>query len=203
MHAVITGDIINSTKVDPKIWLPALKDVLNKAGSTPNEWEIYRGDSFQLFIKDPLLALTTAIQIKAAIKTIKTLDVRMAIGIGNIKHKSSKVTEANGSAFIYSGERFEGLKKEKLNLALRSDWPQFDRDINLFLKLALLIMDHWTESAAEMIKTSLENPNKAQSELGSIIGIKQNAVSSRLKRAAFEEISEMIQLYQIKLKEKL
>jgi len=203
MHAVITGDIINSTKVDPKIWLSVLKEVLNQSGSSPKEWEIYRGDSFQLFINDPLLALTTAIQIKAAIKTIKSLDVRMAIGIGNIKHKSGNVTEANGSVFIYSGERFEGLKKEKLNLAFKSDWPDFDRDINLFLKLALLIMDHWTENAAEMIKISLENPNKAQSELGSIIGIKQNAVSSRLKRAAFEEISEMIQLYQVKLKEKL
>lgn len=203
MHAVITGDIINSTKVDPKIWLPVLKNVLNQVGSSPREWEIYRGDSFQLFIKDPLLALTIAIQIKAAIKTIKSLDVRMAIGIGNIEHTSSQVTEANGPAFIYSGERFESLKKEKLNLVVKSDWPSFDRDINLFLKLALLIMDHWTESAAEMIKTSLENPNKAQSELGSIIGIKQNAVSSRLKRAAFEEISEMIQVYQIKLKEQL
>src|SRR5690554_1531637 len=203
MHAVITGDIINSTKVDPKIWLPILKEALNKTGNSPKEWEIYRGDSFQLYINDPLFALTIAIQIKAAIKTIKALDVRMAIGIGTIEHISNKVTEANGPAFIYSGERFEGLKKEKLNLVLRSDWPQFDQDINLFLKLALLIMDHWTESAAEMIKISLDNPNKAQSELGSLIGIKQNAVSSRLKRAAFEEISEMIEVYQLKLKRNL
>lgn len=201
MHAVITGDIINSTKVDPKIWLPILKDALNKNGSSPTQWEIYRGDSFQLFIKDPYEALTIAIQIKAAIKTIKTLDVRMAIGLGNIKHNSSKITESNGTAFIYSGERFESLKKEKLNLALKSDWPQFDTDINLFIKLALLIMDNWTESAAEMIKTTFENPDKLQSELGTIIGIKQNAVSSRLKRAAFEEISEMIRVYQLKLKE--
>src|SRR5690606_30124056 len=115
MHAVITGDIINSTKVDPKIWLPVLKNVLNQAGTSPKEWEIYRGDSFQLFIKDPLLALTIAIQIKAAIKTIKSLDVRMAVGIGNIEHTSNQVTEANGPAFIYSGERFESLKREKLN----------------------------------------------------------------------------------------
>jgi len=203
MHAVITGDIINSTQADPKTWLPVLKDALSKAGSSPKEWEIYRGDSFQLFVKDPLLALSIAIQIKAAIKTIKSLDVRMAIGIGHIKHTSAKITEANGQAFIYSGERFEGLKKEKLNLVIKSGWPEFDRDVNLFIKLALLIMDHWTENSAEMIKISLENPDKAQSELGAIIGIKQNAISSRLKRAAFEEISEMIEIYQLKLKDKL
>src|SRR3546814_10438607 len=71
-----------SSDLDPKIWLPVLKDVLNKAGSTSKEWEIYRGDSFQLFIKDPLLALTIAIQIKAAIKTIKSLEDRKSVGKG-------------------------------------------------------------------------------------------------------------------------
>jgi len=203
MLAVITGDIVNSSKVDPKIWLPVLKNVLNKIGSSPSEWEIYRGDSFQLLIRNPELALSHAIQIKASIKTIKSLDVRMAIGIGEINHSSRNITQSNGSAFIHSGEKFEGLKKEKLNLAIKSDWDDFDLDINLFLKLALLTMDHWTENAAEMVKTILENPDKAQSELGTIIGIKQNAVSSRLKRAAFDEIAEMTQLYQTKIKKQL
>jgi len=203
VFAVITGDIINSSKADPKIWLPILKEVLNKIGSSPKEWEIYRGDSFQVLIKNPKDALRIAIQIKASVKTIKSLDVRMSIGIGNVNHHSSNITESNGSAFIHSGEKFEVLKKEKVNLAIKSDWANFDRDINLFIRLALLTMDNWTEKAAEMIKIMFENPNKAQSELGSIIGIKQNAVSSRLKRAAYEEISEMTEVYQLKLEEKL
>src|SRR5690606_36288582 len=172
-------------------------------GSTPNEWEIYRGDSFQLIIKDPLIALNAAIQIKASIKSIKSLDVRIAIGIGDISHSSKNITESNGPAFIYSGEKFETLKQDKLNLAIKTNWNDFDRDVNVFFKLALLTMDHWTINAAEMMKIILENPNKAQSELGSLIGIKQNAVSNRLKRAAFDEISEMIQVYKLKLEEKL
>src|SRR5690606_20452593 len=129
--------------------------------------------------------------------------VRMSIGLGTINHHADQVTESNGTAFIHSGEKFEGLKKEKLNLAFESEWNDFNRDVNLFLKLALLTMNHWTETAAEMVKITLESPDKDQSELGSIIGIKQNAVSSRLKRAAFEEIQEMIRVYQLKLKEKL
>src|SRR5690606_38464016 len=115
MKAVITGDIVNSSKVNPDTWLPKLKDVLNLFGNTPNEWEIYRGDSFQLIIKDPLMALKAAILIKASIKSIKSLDIRMAIGIGDISHSSQRITESNGPAFIYSGEKFETLKQDKLN----------------------------------------------------------------------------------------
>src|SRR5690606_6221167 len=146
IYAVITGDIINSSKEDPDKWLPVLKEALNGFGSSPKEWEIYRGDSFQLLLKDPLIALQVAIQVKASIKTIKTLDVRMSIGLGTINHHADQITESNGTAFIHAGEKFEGLKKEKLNLAFESEWNEFNRDVNLFLKLALLTMDHWTEN---------------------------------------------------------
>ena len=58
MIAVITGDIINSKKSSPKLWLEALKTILNNYGSSPLVWEVYRGDSFQLEVnpKDALKA---------------------------------------------------------------------------------------------------------------------------------------------------
>ena len=48
--AIITGDIIDSRKVKPETWLPALKMALSTYGKEPKHWEIYRGDSFQLEI---------------------------------------------------------------------------------------------------------------------------------------------------------
>ena len=53
MTSVITGDIINSKNVEPKIWLPLLKDALNFLESDTRLWEIYRGDSFQIELKNP------------------------------------------------------------------------------------------------------------------------------------------------------
>ena len=113
MIAVITGDITDSKKIDPKIWLKPLKKELDNIGSSPKFWEIYRGDSFQLIISKPEDALTTAIKIKATLKAIQDIDARMAIGIGSRTHNAPKVTESNGSAFVHSGEKFEMLKKEK------------------------------------------------------------------------------------------
>lgn len=200
MICVITGDINNSKKTDPKVWLKTLKKELDKIGNSPKFWEIYRGDSFQVIIIHPEDALMIAIKIKAAIKSIPDVDVRMAIGIGKRTHNAPKVTESNGSAFVHSGEKFEMLKKEKQNLAIKSDWPAFDKEMNLFLKLSLIAMDNWTVNAAEIVKTTMENPGKLQEELGRIVGIKQNAISNRLKRAYFDEIMEVNDMYKLKLK---
>lgn len=201
MVAIITGDIINSSKVNTDKWLPLLKETLKYFGKPPKEWDIYRGDSFQLKVDDPACALEVALIIKASIKTIKKLDVRMSIGFGDVTHDASRITESNGTAFIHSGERFETLKKDKINLAVKSDWEHFDLDINMFLKLALLTMNQWTENSSEIVRLALRNPDKSQAELGSLIGIKQNTVSTRLKRSAFDEIQAMNALYRKKIKE--
>ena len=180
-----------------------LKEQLSKCGTTPGAWEIYRGDSFQLEVVNPAKALETAILIKASIKCIRNIDVRMAIGIGNKNFDSSKITESNGSAFILSGEQFERLIKEKQNLAVASESKLFDRDINFCLRLALIFMDNWTENSAEIVKLVLENPDLSQEETGERLGIKQNSISARLKRAHFNEVLELIRIYQLKLKEQL
>jgi hypothetical protein len=199
MVCVITGDIINSTKKGTKTWLKSLKKELNRIGESPKIWEIYRGDSFQALISHPDNALLTAIRIKAALKLVNA-DARMALGIGKRSYNAAKITESNGTAFVHSGEKFEMLKKEKQNLCIKSDWPEFDKEMNLYLKLSLIAMDNWTVNAAEVVKIAIENPGKSQEALGQFMGIKQNAVSNRLKRAYYEEIMEVNEMYSIKLK---
>ena len=200
MVAVLTGDVINSKKNNPKKWLRAIKKELDQIGSSPRFWEIYRGDSFQAVVSNPADALKTAIKIKAVLKSISDIDVRIAIGLGDMTYNAPKITESNGTAFVHSGEKFEMLRKEKQNLAIKSNWPAFDREMNLYLRLALIAMDNWTVNAAEIVNTTLENPGKLQEELGKIVGIKQNAISNRLKRAYYDEIMEVNEMYVHKLK---
>ncbi|MDO1499243.1 hypothetical protein Q2T40_03060 [Winogradskyella maritima] len=72
MVAVITGDIIGSGNHSSSTWLPILKKHLSKLGKSPHDWEVYRGDEFQLKITAKE-ALVQAIYIKALLKTIKGL----------------------------------------------------------------------------------------------------------------------------------
>ena len=200
MVSVITGDIINSKKNVPRTWLVPLKKELNRIGEDPKYWQIYRGDSFQAVINKPEEALLTVMKIKAALKSISGMNVRIAIGIGGRNYNAAKVTESNGSAFVHSGEKFESLNREKQNLAIKSDWPKFDNEMNLYLKLALIAMDNWTVNAAEIVKVAMENPAKSQRQLGVMIGIKQSAISTRLRRAYYEEIMEVNEMYIAKIK---
>lgn len=201
MTSIITGDIINSRKSASKAWLKVLKTELTRRGDTPRQWEIFRGDSFQIEIKKPAEALMVAIKIKAALKTIRGVDVRMSIGLGEKSYNAKSITESNGSAFVHSGELVEQLKKDKRNLAVRSSNAKFDYEMNLYLKLASITMDAWTTNAADTMQKALEYPGKSQEALGKLLKIKQNAVSTRLKRACYYEIVELIEMYENKVGE--
>lgn len=199
MIGIITGDIINSKKVKPSVWLKKLKNTLSNFGETPKNWSIFRGDSFQIEVSNAADLLDVAFQIKAAIKTVKGLDVRLSLGIGEKTYTSQKITQSNGSAFVRSGELIEDLKKLKINLAISSGDEMFDNEINLYLKLALIAMDNWLVAAAETVLLALQNRNMQQEDLGKILGIKQNAVSARLKRSKYDELLELNKMYQLKL----
>jgi hypothetical protein len=195
--SVITGDIINSRRVKPEIWLPVLKKALEKISK--NNWNIYRGDSFQIEITNYHESFIAAVYLKACLKTIKGIDIRIAIGIGGKTFNGSNVSESSGEVFIMSGSTLEQLKSEKTNLKLTTKNPTIDNEINLFFKFALIAMDNWTVNSAEAVKLFLDNKNKTQEEMSKTIGISQDAVSKRLKRAHLGEILELDSLFRRKI----
>ena len=83
MKAVITADIINSTKSTTNSWMVELKKTLNFFGKEGKDWEIYRGDEFQIVLNNPAISFYTALIIKASLK-IKNFDAKIAIGLGEI-----------------------------------------------------------------------------------------------------------------------
>ncbi len=202
LTSVITGDLIRSRGMkNSNQWLVPLKKTLSASDRTsPELWEIYRGDSFQVEIAKPDEAFMEAIRIKATIKCVKNLDVRMAIGIGTKDFKASRITESNGEAFVNSGVRLEGLKKEKQNLAIKTPWPDFDEQMNLLMRLSLIPMDNWTRGAAELVKILSNNPDIRQNKLAKKLGISQSSVSERKKRAFYEEIMQVESFYRKKIK---
>ncbi|KAB5489525.1 transcriptional regulator [Flagellimonas hadalis] len=196
MVAVLTGDIKNSTEHKTSEWLPLLKQALDRYGNEPSDWEIYRGDSFQLQT-EPKKALEAALYIKACLKQIRHMDVRIAIGLGEKTYNAEKITESNGEAFVYSGKGFENLKKQ--NLAIKTSNASFDGHINLFLELALLTMDNWTPAISKTVKSAIENPEMNQRELASLLGKSQGNISEELKKAGFDEVQKMIEFYKTQL----
>ena len=199
MIVILTADIINSRKLSSKKWMNEFKQLLNSFGKSPNDWEIYRGDEFQLEIKNLEDAFLIAFQLKAFFKSI-SLDVRMSLGFGDKTYKTKKITESNGSAFIRSGELFETLKKQKINLAVNSGNPDFDEEFNLILQLSMSFMDSWLQQSAEFVLVAIQNPTLSQEEIGLKLGINQAAVSRRQKRSQYELLLQVDRYFRKKVK---
>lgn len=200
MIAIITGDIINSENHPSSEWMDILKEYFSRFGPSPMNWEIYRGDEFQLKVTQEN-ALFVAIQIKAILKSIKGLDVRMGIGIGLETYIGSGVSESNGPAYQRSGRKLESLKDSKVNLSIATGNEFYDRTLNLMLRLSLDFMDDWSVVSAEIIALVLDEPNASQKKIAKKLGIKQSAVSQRLKRARLNLVLDLLDYYEKQIKE--
>ncbi|WP_338374886.1 hypothetical protein [uncultured Flavobacterium sp.] len=199
MNCIITGDVKGSRRAKSQNWLDGLKQLFQQFGKTPKDWEIYRGDEFQLEVKNCEEALLVAFQVKAYLRSIK-LDARMSIGFGDKTYKAKKISESNGTAFVNSGVGFESLKKNKTTLSINSSNKTFDKEMNLILRLGLSFMNNWLAQSAEFVLVTIQNPTLSQEEIGSKLGINQAAVSRRRKRANFDLLLEINSAYVEKLK---
>ena len=200
MIAIITGDIINSQKSETELWLPKLKDLLGSWSATPENWEVYRGDEFQLKCSVDEV-FHKAILLKSLIRTFENLDVRLAIGIGNEVFRSEKITESNGSAYVNSGRLLTDIKSQGRTLAIQTENEKVNRDLNILFKWASIDFDNWTAATAEIIFQLLQNSELTQEELAKELNITQSSVSQRLKRANFDLLQETNQFFKKKIAE--
>lgn len=199
MICVITGDVKGSRRAKSANWLQGLKKLFLQFGKNPMEWEIYRGDEFQIEIKNCEEALLAAFLIKGHLRKIG-LDARMSIGIGNKTYKAKRISESNGSVFVNSGEAFDLMKKNKTNLVIQSSNSEFNKEMNLLLRLGLSFMDNWLPQQAEFVVLAIQHNELSQEEIGEMLNINQAAVSKRRKRANFDLLMEINSSYVEKLK---
>jgi hypothetical protein len=122
--AVITADIVNSTLLSVKEQRKLLLKI--ETILTSHKFEFYRGDSFQVIVKNPEQALTLALQVRMAARVIGArYDVRISIGIGSIQSRAKKISLSTGEAFTLSGRAFDSLSKSdsRLSIQLADDNP--------------------------------------------------------------------------------
>lgn len=200
MIAVITGDIINSQQTETELWITQLKNLLEKWGSAPEIWEIYRGDEFQLKCRiDDVFWRFLA--IKSLIKSNENLDVRIAIGIGDENFSSEKITESNGSAYVNSGRLLNDLKSDGHTVSIKTSNSSVDRDLNILLKWSSKDFDSWTMATSEIIHEMIMNKDTTQEDLAKKFSISQSSISQRLKRANYDLIVETNEYFKKKISE--
>jgi len=200
--AIITGDIVNSTKLTVEgreIMLNNLQlipEVLSPVQEV--SIEIFRGDSFQLGISNAASALRCALAIRAWLRCHKVygsnvLDARLAIGIGTLDYESDALSTSDGEAYRLSGRLLDDMNKSRLEI--RTPWHEVNEELKLSTAFADDIVSSWSQNQSKIILQRLVTL-KNHVELSQELGISRQMVDKSLKASNEELIEAYIKRYE-------
>jgi DNA-binding CsgD family transcriptional regulator len=196
MNAVITGDIVNSTLM-PKKMFAALIDGLSGLFAN-DKIEIYRGDSFQAFMKDADDALENC--IKSRLLAIQysdehRVDIRLSIGLGFIKGDVAHLGSNMEELFVKSGRYFDRFQNSTRKLIIVSGNEDKDLTFEIIAEYMDSILERTTPRQAEILFNLLSG--KSQVETARLLNKTKATVSQHVKTARYDEILNLLQKFKI------
>lgn len=220
-NAVITGDIIQSTKLDVlqrSMLIDEVDHALMLWSKNYNmHYEIYRGDSFQCLLKSPHHALRVALLIKTFIKSLNPaesyvlkskenptkkqnmlysvwmFDTRLAIGIGESEVYSNSIGKSNGEAFFLSGRKLDSLKGGKQSIGI-SVHDAYTMELETECTLLDFIIGKSSALQCEVIYLKLLDYTEI--EIAKKLDIAQSAVNQRSNNGGWNAIQTMVQRFE-------
>lgn len=215
LAAIITGDIIDSTKLNEeegKLLINGLTEFLHQLEQESDiRGEIFRGDSIQLLVNIPKDALKIALLLKMYVKGIlvgqsekmnrqemnkavhkSPFDIRLALGIGEINHLNEKLSISQGEAFNLSGRLLDEMKNRQ-TIAIRTT-DVFNNEFEASFKLLDFILSNATQNQCEVIFYKLQGLTEV--EISEKIGVNQSAINQRSNSSGWNAIFSLTQRFQ-------
>lgn len=198
VQAVLTGDIVNSTKLNAAKEKKLIKTLTNLFISY--KMEFFRGDSFQVYIKNPeealrvtLLCRAAAISFSKGEKTVLS-DVRISIGIGTVHTPVRTLKTANGEAFILSGRSFDEIIKNRERLAIEIANPLANEGLQVIADYLNAIFAMMTSKQAEVIVELLKG--EMQKVVAKKLKKTKSTIHQRITSGRWPEIEKLLTQYE-------
>ncbi|MEO5685071.1 MAG: hypothetical protein ABIQ88_20675 [Chitinophagaceae bacterium] len=205
IQAVLTADIVNSTRLGAaaeKKLLKVLQQLL-----APYQFEFYRGDSFQVFLKDggaalrvALLCRTAAISIALTSVTVSS-DVRISIGVGKTKSPAAGLGAARGEPFVLSGRAFDEIAKTGTRLAIASANELANEGLQVLADYINAIFKVMTGKQAGVIFELLKG--NTQQAVAAKLKKSKSTINQHVNAGRWPEIEKLLQQYQNIIKQLL
>lgn len=194
--AVISGDIVNSTKLTSEQFeqlLKRIKDIQKwiTEGYSSNAHSIERGDEFQTVIHDIECALRYTIIYRVGIKALgKEFDSRISFAIASNADLRESVSESMGEAFVLSGRGLKAMKSSRL--LFTSDRIELNERFDLLFKyLDRQLTDLTSRQCEVMLPMLRTNEGLSITELAEHLEVADATVSKSLKASGWSLISEL------------
>jgi hypothetical protein len=192
LNAVITGDIAGSTLLHKQEESRLYKEMAKIAGDLP--YAVYRGDSFQLYIKNAGEALRYALLMRCAAKKIDrpgfSFDIRQSIGVDVQTSPVRDLSSAKGAPFLLSGRSFDEMKTKGRMLIIASSNEFYNAAFELLSSFADDIFSAITPKQAEVIAELLAG--KTQQEVAKKLKKAQPTVNRMAQAAKWQRLQELL-----------
>jgi len=212
LYAVITGDIVNSSKLPSKqrqrlhhVMKEGSKAILKAfKESVPLEVDIFRGDSWQLLVNDPSKSLRIGLFYRAYLRAwmgTSRLDTRMSIAVGTVDFvPDDRVSRGDGQAYQYSGSAIGEMVKAS-NMSLRFPGQVIEEPLDILIQLVDAMAMNWSGKQALAVTGALEGWK--QEKIGSLWKppITQQSVNRHLQRAGWFPVERAIRFFEKQLSE--
>ncbi|OCH03166.1 hypothetical protein [Aliivibrio fischeri] len=194
--AVISGDIVNSTKLTSEQFeqlLNRIKEIQKwiTEGNSSNVHSIERGDEFQSVVHDIESALRYTIIYRLGIKALgNEFDSRISFAIASNADLRESVSESMGEAFVLSGRGLKTLKNARL--LFNSDSSELAEYFDLLFKYLDRQLTELTSRQCEVILPMLQtNEGLLVGELAERLNVATSTISKSLKASGWPLISEL------------
>ncbi len=200
--AVLTGDLIGSTKSDPDFTdraMAALESAARALSGWRDETETrftrFRGDGWQILVEPAAWGLRAALFLKARLGAAGTgIDTRIAIGLGPVGDPGhGTLGAASGAAFEASGRALDAMKKGNVLVIEGAGVTGLHRAT---VTLLTPIIQDWSREQAEAVAHAIEPSSPTLAQIANRLGITPQAVNYRLKAADFSAVDEALKLWE-------
>ena len=164
-YAVLTGDIIRSTRLRPR-QLESVRSSLTNAVGAVRLWnrglvkgrlEFFRGDGWQLLPTDPAMALRVGIFLRASLLAGGIADSRIAIGLGESgKTLPRRLGLSTGQAFVLSGHALDDMAPySSMTIEIPKSAGPLSGWLPVIGHLCDSLIEQWTRRQAEIVCVAL------------------------------------------------
>lgn len=211
MYAVLTGDVVGSTRLKGDDRLGLLEVMRQVSTELLEEYpkdiplpvDIFRGDSWQVLVTNPEHALRIGLFYRARIRSgVKShrVDTRFSIGLGSVDFLPEEhVSSGDGEAFWLSGHGLERMPRNRRMVVLLpasfADCLSDASDSILFLIDTLATQ--WTRKQAEAVAGTIAGLTQERiAQNWAEKPVTQQAVAQHLERAGWHAIEHGLHFFE-------
>lgn len=210
VKGIITGDIIKSSTIQQEkrtLLLDAIRTLTEELKiRSVLQTELFRGDSFQIVVDNPVEALKIAVLIRAGLKSKTPKDIRepwdarISLGVGGISYEADKVVVSDGEAFRLSGRELDEIGKRRLTVKTR--WEDVNAELKVSTAFADDIISGWSFAQAQVVYLTLLY-QYAQKDIAAQLDKSSQNISKLLGAAKEHLIRNYLERYSVLITEKL